>query len=191
VRPVEARGVGVDVDSVTTPTGTDFNNHVAWLRREVAVPGTFDTVFPDTAAGDLAAALVDGFYTAKRQGWFPGIEADPDTSLTDAVLSMTAVGIVVLYAGINIVRNQIKEMNTVFRAASGKEQFETQKAPSVLTERLKEMEDERKELLLQAQNSVRGRRPVFMHDGYAIRLQTMYRPELPSFSRVVAADELV
>jgi len=162
---------------VTTPapTVTDFHTQVGWLKREVAVPGTFATVFPNTTDEDLAMALVDGFYKARLDGWLPGVECDPDTAVPTPAISMAAMALVVVYSGIKFVSNQIKELNTVFRAKSGNEEFETQKGPSILVERLKEMQAEKNDLLVQARKPTA--RPVYMHDGYAIRLGTLYPVE--------------
>lgn len=160
-------------------SNTDLYDHVEWLKREVAVPGTFAGLFPDTTDDDLAAALVDGLYKAKLDGWLPTVEADPDTFEASAEMSLTAVGVVVLYTGLRLVQNQITNMATrqTYKAPGGLEAT-TEHAATVLSERLKELQQEKKDLLANAR-SARPRTPVFMHDGYAIRASAMYPSEIP------------
>jgi len=161
---------------VTTPAPTtDLSDHVEWMKREVAVPGTFASLFPTTTDDDLSAALVDGFYRAKLDGWFPRIEADPDTFEVTPAISLTAVALVVVYSSIKFVQNEIKNMDSRFLAESAGNRFEREKAPTILTERLKELTAERNDLLAQARRP--SARPVYMHDGYAIRIGTLYPVE--------------
>lgn len=151
---------------------TDFSDHVEWFKREVAVPGTFATLFPDTTDDDLAAALVDGLYRAKIDGWFSTIDADPDTFLATTEMTMTGVALVVIYSGIKFIQNQIKDMATRQRyEAPGGLVADTERAPTVLTERLKELVVEKNAILAQAGNS--RARAIRMQDGYAIRLGAM------------------
>lgn len=166
---------------------TDLSAHVEWLKREVAVPGTFSTLFPDATDDLLAAALVDGLYRAKLDGWLASYEGDPDTFLVTPDLTMTAVAVVIVYSSIKFVQNQIKDMATrqTYKAPGGLEAT-TERGATVLSERLKELQAERKELLDTARR--RGGTTVFMHDGYAIRVAAMYGPELPLY---VGFNELV
>lgn len=178
---VEDPDAPVDRYGVTTPvSSTDLSDHVEWFKREVAIPGTFATLFPETTDDDLAASLVDGIYAAKLDGWLPGVEADPDQFTTTPALSMPGVALVVIYAGIRFVRNQIKDMLTTTRYKAGATEYETQRSASILSERLKEMTDEKKQLILNAQAS-RGGSPVFMRDGYQIRVSALYGFELPIY----------
>lgn len=157
---------------------TDLSDatYVAWFKRNVAVPGRFTTLYPETTDPDIAAALVDGFYRARLDGWFPGVEADLTTLQTTPDLSTTGVALSIVYAGIQFIRNELKNMPTRTNyAAPGGLQAETEYGPSVMVERLKELQQEKKDLLALAQRP--SARPVFMHDGYAIRIGTLYPVE--------------
>lgn len=166
---------------MTTPTlPTDLADHVEWFKREVAVPGTFSSLFPTTNDDDLAAALVDGLYRAKLDGWLPGVDADPDSFETSVELTQTAVAIIIVYAAIKFVQNQITNMPTKQRyEAPGGIVSDTERSASVLTERLKELQDERKGLL-ELRGLTNRRQPTFvrMFDGYEVRAS-----DLPAFSR--------
>lgn len=161
---------------MTTPEPTtDLSLYADWLKREVAVPGTFKSLFPTTTDDQLTAALVDGLYRAKLDGWLPTVNADPDTFLTDQVVPMEAVAIIVIYTAIKFVQNQITNMTTrqTYKAPGGLEST-TERAPSVLTERLKQLNQEKKELLETVQGGRRPRTTILMSDGYAIRASSLY-----------------
>lgn len=158
---------------MTTPAlPTDLSEHVEWFKREVAVPGTFGTLFPETTDDDLAAALVDGLYRAKLDGWMPTVEADADTFETNIAITQTAVAIIVVYSAIKFVQNQITNMPTGQRyEAPGGIVADTQRSAQVLTQRLKELNEERKGLL-ELRNGA-SRRPatsISMFDGYEVRM---------------------
>lgn len=162
---------------MTTPEPpTDLYEHVEWLKREVAVPGTFTRLFPETTDDHLAASLVDGLYRAKLDGWLPSVEADPDTFETNVAISQTAVAVVIVYSAIKFIQNQITNMPTGQRyEAPGGIVSDTQRSASVLAERLRELNEERKQLVAAALG-VRNGRPattVTMLDGYAIRVGSM------------------
>lgn len=163
-----------DAQSVTTPAANDLSLHVDWLKREVAVPGTFKTLFPDTRDDHLAAALVDGLYRAKLDGWLPTYNANPDTFLTNEVIPMEGVAIIVIYSAITFVKNQITNMVTgqTYRAPGGLESS-TQRSASVLSERLKQLQEEKKELLTAIGAAGRPRTSIYMSDGYAIRTTSL------------------
>lgn len=166
---------------------TNLGDHVEWFKREVAVPGTFGTLFPDTTDDDLSGALVDGLYRAKLDGWLASYEGDPDTFDVTPDLTMTAVGVVIVYSAIRFVQNEIKNMatRTTYKAPGGLEAT-TEHAASVLTQRLKDLQEERKQLLDVARR--RGGTTVYMYDGYAIRANAFYRLELPSFGGTIPAE---
>lgn len=156
---------------MTTPAPTDFADHVEWFKREVAVPGTFTSLFPDTRDDDLAAAMVDGLYRAKLDGWLPTVQADPETFVADEALPMEAIAVIIVYSAIKFVQNQITNLATrqTYRAPGGLEST-VERAPTVLTERLRELVAEKKELLAAiAGGATRPRTTIHMSDGYAIR----------------------
>ena len=173
---------------MTTPTGVlDLSDHVEWLKREVAVPGAFTRLFPETTDDDLAAAMVDGLYRAKLDGWLPRVDADPDTFEVSEPISMTAVAVIVVYSSIKFIQNQIKDMATRQTYKAPGVEATTEHASNLLTERLKELADEKKQLVANARAS-RGGSPVFMQDGYAIRVGALYGREIPVYVGNVPAE---
>lgn len=170
---------------VVAATVTDLSDSVAvdWFKREVAVPGTFTSTYPETSDDDVAGALIDGLYRAKLDGmlygvdWMNGVDADPDSFELTTAIPLQRLALIVIYAGIRFVQNEIKNMATMTKyEAPGPLSAETQRSPGVLTERLRELEQMRKDLIDRARRGARGL-PVFMHDGYAIRVEEVYVPE--------------
>jgi hypothetical protein len=170
---------------------------VAWMKREVAVPGQFLATFPGTLDSDIAGALADGLCRAQLDGWLPQVGltivdtlADPSTGdgenepaagtsyVTTPDISKVAQALVVVYTGIRWIQNQLGNLITAQRfEAPGPVISDTQRAASVLVERLKEVQAERTQLLERALKGGGAGLPVFMRDGYAIRVEELYTPE--------------
>ncbi|MGN5511038.1 hypothetical protein, partial [Campylobacter coli] len=60
---------------------TAMSTLVPALQRELAVPGTFEDVFPDTDETMLTDLLADGFAEAQLNGFFPTISMAVDEDL--------------------------------------------------------------------------------------------------------------
>lgn len=172
---------------MTTPLPTDLSDHVEWFKREVAVPGTFTALFPTTTDDDLAAALVDGLYRAKLDGWLPRVDASPDTFETNEPISLTAVAVIIVYAGVKFLQNQITNMATRTTYKAPGVEATTEHSANALKERLTELATEKKDLLISARQS-RGGTPVFMQDGYAIRVSAMFGREVPVYVGNIPAE---
>lgn len=151
---------------------------IGWLKREVAVPGTFDTVFTESSDTDITGALMDGFGKAQLDGWFSGNMLNFDAEQVTPDLSLSGLAIVVTYTGIKWLQNQLANLVTAVKyEAPGPLIFEQQRAATVIAERLKELQAERVMLLERGLNGGGTGTPVFMRDGYAIRVEELYVPE--------------
>lgn len=108
------------------------------LKRELAVPGTFDTVFPDTTDDDLVGALADGFAEAQLFGFFKTLTLTAAGSdwQVDPELSAAGGALVVIYASIRGIRSQLRGIKTMSRYKAGPVEYETAQAASVLTAEL-------------------------------------------------------
>ena len=114
----------------------DLGDLIESLRREVSQPGAEATTFPDSNDDIFFGHLQDGFWETVLDGVVSGYtEAD---GLVEPIeeggedLGRELQQLVVIYAGMRIVRNQLLAMNSVFRAKAGPVEYETQKAASVL-----------------------------------------------------------
>lgn len=136
----------------------DLTDYVPTLRREVVPPGstTFATVSDDVFVGYLA----DAFWEVKLDGFVEPFSCDQDgiilpindTQVVAGAVDYTAtsydpvndiqrvdIALVVLYAGIKIIRNRLMEQNTRTKAQAGPVSFEQDFSANFLVEMLKEL----------------------------------------------------
>jgi hypothetical protein len=114
------------------------------LIAEVNAPG--EDVFASAVEDDYLLRLQNAFWEATLDGIISGYtETDgvitPDSGTTD--ISRELQQLVIFYAGISIVRNHLRNLNTVFRAKAGPVEFETQNAATVLRDLLAELQKKR------------------------------------------------
>lgn len=162
----------------------DLADYVDTLRREVQPPGStsFATVSDTTFVGYLA----DAFWEVKLDGFIQPYACDSDgiiipandpqasnialgfkaTDYVDGVdMPRDQVALVVLYAGIKIIRNQLMTTSTKVRAKAGPVEFETDNSANFLVEMLKELQNVRSRLLfLKTYNQ-----DVFLVDAFSAR----------------------
>lgn len=145
------------------------------LKRELAVPGTFDAAFPNTTQADLVGSLADGFAEAQLFGFFPTMaltfipNADPllvDWE-TSEDLSSSGGALVVIYTSIRYIRAQFRTLKTMQRYKAGPVEFETQQAASVLTAELEFLMKRLDDIVTNAVGSARPLASVF--DNYLAR----------------------
>jgi hypothetical protein len=160
---------------------TAISTLVPALKRELAVPGTFDTVFPNTTDADLIGSLADGFAEAQLFGFFKDMSLTavdttvPPDAITDdwetsADLSAAGGALVVIYASIRSIRAQLRSLKANQRYKAGPVEFETGQPASVLTEELKFLQKRLDDIIKNAEGAARasaGLATVF--DGYLAR----------------------
>jgi hypothetical protein len=119
---------------------TSLTDLVDPLKRYVAVPGTFDDVFPDTTDEDLLGSLLDGFAEAQLDGFF----IRPEVSVTDdgdttPDLSRGEGALIAIYASTRIVLTQLMNLRTQERYEARGLISETSRSSQVLTALLKDL----------------------------------------------------
>lgn len=140
------------------------------LKRELAVPGEFDTVFPNTLDTDLLGSLGDAFARAQLDGYF-GVQVL--NALTyDVLPDLSAAGgaLVGVYAAEIILLSKIRFVatRTVYKAAGV--EYEKDLAASVLVQELKMLQARKDRILAQALRSMRAAGGGFaMDDAYLQR----------------------
>lgn len=126
----------------------DLGDLIESLQREVSPPG--ENLFPDATDDEWFGNLQDSFWDARLDGLLEGY-TEQDGQVTpisgDVELTRDLQQIVVLYAGIRIVRNHLRALNTLFRAKAGPVEFETQKSAQMLAGLLDELRERRRILL--------------------------------------------
>lgn len=127
----------------------DLSDLVEALKREVSPPG--DDLFPDAGDEEYLGHLMDAFWETMLDGLISGYTVDDDGMLTPVSgttdLSRELQQIIVFYAGVRIVRNHLRNMNTVQRSKAGPVEFEIEKSANTLRDLLKELKDRRNLLL--------------------------------------------
>lgn len=129
----------------------DLGDLVETLRREVSQPGAETTTFPEANDDTFLGHLQDAFWEARLDGMLQGYDETDGTvtpeDVEDEDLSRDLQQLVVLYAGIRIIRNQLLAMNTSFRAKAGAVEYETGKSAAVLKGILDELQRRRNTVL--------------------------------------------
>lgn len=144
---------------------TDLADLVEAFKREVAIPGTFERDFPLTGDDAITASLGDAFAEAQLDGFFGGNELDLEEWMIAPALSTSGAALVVIYAGIRMMRHKIAAMATRTRYQAGPVTAEQGASAQAQTELLRQLERRREQILA---NAHRGP-TTFVLDGYIAR----------------------
>ena len=122
----------------------DLFDLVEALKRSVNPPGT--NVFPDATDDTFAGHLSDAFWEIRMLDMLSEwTESDgvitPVTGTTD--IPREKQSLILLWAAITIVTNEMKGVDTTFRAKAGPAEFETGKSAQVLRDVLAELQRRR------------------------------------------------
>lgn len=146
------------------------------LKRELAVPGLFETVFPSTSDLDLEGSLADGFATAQLQGFFgtsavteseAGFEVNPDLSTAGGAL-------IVLYSASTIIRAQLRSLLASERYKAANVEFEVTRSATLLREELVFLNARIQDLVNEARRQSRATLAVVL-DNYQARTLNQLR----------------
>lgn len=140
---------------------------VGSLKRAVAVPGNFATLFPLSDDTTLTLTLLDGFAEAQLDGFFTTYTSDDDGTVTET-MTRAEGALVVLYAGVRILANEIRNRKSHIRYEGGGAVFEQDQAASVLVELLKEYQAQ-KVAVKEAIRRGKLANAFYMADQYVIR----------------------
>lgn len=126
----------------------DLSDLIDFLKAELNVPGSDS--YPDATNAEWALQLSTAFWEVVLDGLISGYkEVDgiisPESGTT--ALSREMQQLVVFYAGVKVVRNQLRDLKTAFRAKAGPVEFETQQSAQVLKTLLDELTRRRNFLL--------------------------------------------
>lgn len=119
----------------------DLADYVDSLRREVTPLGA--DPFAAVEGDEWIGYLTDAFWEARLDGFLEGYVADEDGLVENegggGDLDRRYIALIVLYAGIRVLRNRILNTNTAFRAKAGPVEFEQQSSATMLAEMLKQL----------------------------------------------------
>ncbi len=148
----------------------DLDDYVDVLKREVNPPG--QSVFAAATDDDWIGYLADAFWEARLDGFLEHYVCDEDGVVTPVgagsdELPRQFVALIVLYAGVRILRNRILNTNTVFRAKAGATEFERQNSATMLAEMLKQLSAAKAKVIAQIENGVT---PSYSFDAFSTRM---------------------
>lgn len=154
----------------------DLSELIPSLKREVGTPGGEDDLFPDATDASWLGYLSDAFWGARLDGMLAGyVEADGEITPD---LDRDLQQLVILYAGITIVRNQLRSLNTRFRAVAGPVEYEIEQSASVLKGLLDELTS-RRHLVLQRLSDIGAATETYYIDSLTerdLRINEFYWP---------------
>lgn len=145
------------------------------LKREVQPPGA--DLFTGVADGTWVQYLADAFWEARLDGFLEGYTTDEGATSADtaivpvaldgADLDRRGLALVVLYAGVKVLRNRILNMNTSFRAKAGPVEFEQQNSATMLVEMLRQLKATKDRIVEGLDSALTD---VMVLDAYSTRL---------------------
>lgn len=127
----------------------DLSDLVDDLKAELNVPG--NNSYPDATEDEWLNQMRNSFWEVVLDGLITGYtESDgiikPNSS-SGQKLGRDFQQIIIFYAGIRVVRNQLRDIQTVFRTKAGPVEYEVQQSAQVLKTLLDELTNRRKFIL--------------------------------------------
>lgn len=116
----------------------DLEELVASLKRTVAAPGEYDTLFPSSTDDELSALLADAVAECQLDGFMSTVSLDLVTATTTPDLSTGEQALVVLYAAARVLTARISNLKNHTRYKAGAAEAETEQSASVLVELLRQ-----------------------------------------------------
>jgi hypothetical protein len=110
------------------------------IKTELSPPGT--DLFPNATDDEWVENLRNGFWEAKLFDFFENYTefdglVDPITGTTD--MPREEQQLIVLFAGARVLRNELRNLNTRFKAVAGPVSFEQEKSANLLKELLQDI----------------------------------------------------
>jgi hypothetical protein len=140
-------GGGDPAVSTAADHWTDLAAYTQSLRNVVARPGTYADLFPETTDDLLVQVLADGLAECHLEATLLGYEAD-DNALVRPPLASGQVALVVLYAGLRLLRSELLNRVTSAKYVAGPVSADTTYATNVLRDIMKALEQQKERVTL-------------------------------------------
>jgi hypothetical protein len=119
----------------------ELADYIDTLKREIQPPGSEE--FDDVSEDEFIGHLADSFWEAYLDGFFQDytcdVEGVVDSTSGGEDFPREYISIVVLYAGVRILRNKLVNTNTRFSAKAGPVEITTENSANLLTEMAKQL----------------------------------------------------
>lgn len=150
----------------------DLGDLVEDLQSEVSPPGT--DLFPGAIDDEWVSNLRNAFWQARLEGMLAGYtESDgvitPITGTTD--LGRDLQQLVIIYAGMRILRNALRNLSTSFHAEASGTVYEVEHSATVLKGLLDTLTEEKNLILLRLSDV--GQMPSYVIDAVMARDQSL------------------
>ena len=168
-------GGGVVLSGEVVISWTDLAALTDSVRNVVARPGTFTDLFPETTDDHLITVLADALAEAHMMGLLLDNQAD-DGYLVRPPLPSGAQALVVLYAGVRLIRAELFNRVTSAKYVAGPVSAETSYATNILRDimaALQEQKDTVYKLLVAGGPAVNA---FLMADSYHINALPWHSP---------------
>lgn len=152
---------------------TDLADSVDGLKRIMARPGTFASLFPETTDDDLADTMVDGLAHAQLDGLLNDYIYDDVAGEVGPDLTPAQIALVTMYAGATLLRAELLNRKTHRRYEASGAVFEEDQATNILRDLLKGLEG-RINAIIAVASDVGAGAAFYMADAYFIRATTTY-----------------
>ena len=136
------------------------------FKREVSVPGMFEQDYPTVTDAGIVGLLGDGFAEAQLNGLFVKHVLDLDSESISPELSLAGAHVVVLFAGLNLARQNFMAESASVRYKAGPVEMQESKFSNVMTMTMKSLQDRLDRILSQSRS---GSVLPFVLDGYCGR----------------------
>lgn len=152
---------------------TALSSLVPALQSELAVPGTFGDVFPNTGTNDLILSLANAYSMAKIDGFFGDMTLDSSDPLKanwtiTPDFSESGGAITVIYAAMAIIRAQLRVLPTSSTYKAGSVEYSTSQAASILKDELDYLQQRQKDIVAAGRRVARTCSATVV-DGYLAR----------------------
>lgn len=144
---------------------TDLANYTDSVRNIIARPGTFTTLFPETTDDGLVQLLQDALAECHLEGALIDFEADQN-GLVRPLMTSGQAAMVVLYAGIRLLRGELLNRITASKYVAGPVSAETTYATNVLRDIMKALQAQKTEVTNRLSTSSAAS-AFYMGDSYA------------------------
>jgi hypothetical protein len=161
----------------------DLNVLIEPLKRQVAAPGTFETVFPNSTDEILFGYLADALAEAKIDGWFHDVQLDIVTGDLAPPLDDGEGAAIVIYAAASIIRGQLRALSTRRKYKAGPVELQEENASMLLTEDLKALIARKDEIMRRGA----GTGTAFVFDAYCSRQYASYISSQHNYSVIEGA----
>lgn len=125
----------------------DLADLVPSLKRALAAPGEFDSIFPNSTDADLSGTVADAVAECMLDGFLRTTVLDVNAETTTPDLTSPQQALVILYAMARVVTARVANLKNRTRYKAGPTEVDTEQSATVLVQLLKDITDRKRQIL--------------------------------------------